>query len=117
MLVYSKEKDRWSPPGGSVEEEENPEEAVVREVLEETNMEVLYKELIGYQDIYLSDETVRQVRYFCKVRPLGDFVSDPDGDITEIKLIDLSKYREYFDWKEIGDHVIKRSLEVNLRFL
>ena len=110
VLVYAKEKDRRSPPGGSVEEGESPDEAVVREVFEETNMEVLHKELIGYQDIYLPDETVRQVRYFCKVRPLGDFVSDPDGDITEIKLIDPSEYKEYFDWGEIGEYIMKKSL-------
>lgn len=113
VLVYAKEKGRWSPPGGSIDEGESPDRSVVREVLEETNMEVLHKELIGYQDIFLPEGVVRQVRYYCKVRPLGEFVSDPDGDISEIKLIDPLKYKDYFDWGEIGDHVMERSLNLD----
>lgn len=40
------------------------------------------------------------------------FVKDVDGDITEIRLIDPKDYKEYFDWKEIGDHIMKRALEL-----
>lgn len=44
LLVDHKRVGLWLPPGGHVEEEENPEEALVREVKEETGFDV---EVIG----------------------------------------------------------------------
>ena len=38
VLVYEKKGNRWTPPGGSIEAGEKYEEAVVREIKEETNM-------------------------------------------------------------------------------
>lgn len=115
VIVYAESKGYWTPPGGGIESGESIEEAVIREVKEETNMKVLHQEFIGYQDIYQqdvcgNDQIVRQTRSFCKVEPFGDFVSDPDGDITEIKLIDPLDYKKYFNWGVIGDRVMERSL-------
>ncbi|MFA7216685.1 MAG: NUDIX hydrolase [Candidatus Paceibacterota bacterium] len=112
VVVYAKDKGYWTLPGGGIEPGETYEEATAREVKEESNMKVLYQELIGYQDIYEPDRIVRQTRSFCIVEPYGDFVSDPDGDITEIKLIDPKDYKQYFDWGEVGDHIIKRAIEL-----
>ncbi len=113
VLVYAEAKGYWTPPGGGIEEGESYEEATVREVLEETNMKVLDQKLIGYQDIYEHKRIVRQTRSFCVVEPVGDFISDPDGEITAIKLIDPSEYKQYFDWKEIGDRIMERALDMH----
>lgn len=115
VLVYAENKGYWTPPGGGIESGESVEEAVIREVREETNMKVLRQEFIGYQDVYQrdiygNDQIVRQTRSFCEVEPLGDFISDPDGDITDIKLIDPLDYKKYFDWGIIGDRIMERSL-------
>lgn len=98
IVVYSEAKKYWTPPGGGIEQGETYEQAVVREVKEESNMKVLSQKLIGYQDIYQKDGSIlRQTRSVCLVEPYGLFVSDPDGDITEIKLIDPKDYKKYFD--------------------
>lgn len=104
-------KSGWMPPGGGIEEGELYEEAVVREVKEETNMKVLEQRLIGFQDIAEPNRTVRQVRSFCIVEPYGNFEGDPDGEIQEIKLIDPKDYKQYFDWGFIGDHIMSRVME------
>lgn len=88
VIVYAEDKGYWTFPGGGIEQGETYQEATAREIREESNMKVLHQELIGFQDIYEPDKTIRQTRSFCIVEPYGDFVSDPDGDITEIKLID-----------------------------
>jgi ADP-ribose pyrophosphatase YjhB (NUDIX family) len=98
VIVYSVSKGYWTPPGGGIEDNENYKEATIREVLEETNMKVLHQELIGYQDISEPQGIVRQTRSFCIVEPVGDFVSDPDGEVTEIKLIDPKDYKQYLKW-------------------
>ena len=111
VIVYAKEKGYWTPPGGGIEPGETWQEAVIREVKEETNMKVVHQELIGYQDIYEPDEVLkRQVRSFCIVEPYGEFVADPDGDITKIKLIDPAEFKKYFDWGEIGDRIMQVAL-------
>lgn len=90
------------------------EEAVVREVLEETNMRVLKQRVIGYQNVFEPRRVTTQVRLVCIVEPVGPFTADadPEGDITEIKLIDPKDIKQYFDWGEVGDYVLARALEI-----
>src|SRR6266700_2658114 len=40
LLVHHKKLDKWMQPGGHQEEYENPVEAVIREVKEETGMDI-----------------------------------------------------------------------------
>lgn len=114
LVIVSSAPNHWTPPGGGIEKGETFEEASIREVKEESNMRVIYQECIGYQDVEIIDQNriVRQFRMFCIVEPYGEFESDPDGDILEVKLINPKDYKEYIKWGEIGDHLIKRSLEM-----
>lgn len=114
LIVYSESKGYWTPPGGGVEPGETVEEAVVREVLEETNMRVLKQKIIGYIEIYEPEGVVTQTRSVCIVEPIGPFTADadPEGDVTEIKLIDPKDVKQYFDWGEVGDHILVRALEL-----
>ncbi len=110
VIVYAESKKYWTPPGGGIELGETYEEAVVREVKEETNMKVLKQQLIGYQDIYEPDRIIRQTRSVCIVEPVREFIADPDGEVTEIKLIDPKDYKKYFDWGIVGDHLMEKAL-------
>ncbi|MSU56553.1 MAG: NUDIX hydrolase [Candidatus Taylorbacteria bacterium] len=119
VIVGHGKDNNWTPPGGAIEKGETYTEAAIREIKEESNMKVLHIECIGYQDIETAGENKiqRQFRMFCVVEPYGDFESDPDGDILEIKLIDPKDYKEYIKWGEIGDHLIKRALEMKSEFV
>jgi ADP-ribose pyrophosphatase YjhB (NUDIX family) len=115
VIVYSEKKGTWTPPGGGVEEGEDIKTAVSREVAEETNMKVLAQRLVGFQDITESKGVITQTRSVCIVESYGPFVSDPDGDITKIELIDPRDYKSYFDWGVIGDHIMRRALELKVQ--
>lgn len=52
LLVYHKKLNVWLYPGGHVEKNENPDETLLREVKEETGLEV---EIISNKDDSLSD--------------------------------------------------------------
>jgi ADP-ribose pyrophosphatase YjhB (NUDIX family) len=116
LVVVSKDGQSWTPPGGGIEKKlgENFEEASIREIKEESNMKVLHQECMGYQDLERVEDgrIFRQFRMFAIVEPYGDFVSDPDGDIFHVKLIDPADYKEYIKWLEIGDHLMERALEM-----
>ena len=110
VVVFSDQKGYWTPPGGGVEEGETIEEAVSREIKEETNMRVVSQKLLGFQDIFEPTRTVTQTRSVCLVEPIGPFLKDPDGEVTEIKLINPGEAETYFNWGEVGGHLLKRAV-------
>ena len=113
VVVHSfKGNGHWTLPGGSIEDGETFEECLKREIHEESNMKVLSFAPIGYQEVNFDGKIFNQLRYFCIVEPYGDFISDPDVDITEIKLVDPKDYGQYVKWGEIGDHIVKRAVEM-----
>lgn len=112
MILVNDGSEHWTPIGGHVEAGESYEEAAIRETHEESNMKVLSLEFIGVQDVYEEGGICRQARFFCITEPYGPFVSDPDGDITEIKLIDPADYKKYFDWKIVGERLMNQVTEM-----
>ncbi len=102
----------YTPIGGSVEEGENPDDTLIREIQEESNMKVLEYKLLGYQKVTDTsglEKPYYQLRYFATVEPYGPFVSDPAGKVTEIIECDKDDYKKYFDWFEIGDRIIEKA--------
>lgn len=105
---------QYTPVGGTVEPGENPDETLKREIQEESNMKVTSFRPIGYQ--LVSDTTgvqkpYYQLRYFAIVEPIGPFIADPAGKVTEIVHCTKEDYKKYFDWGKIGDRIIERAME------
>lgn len=113
VIVLHGKKQTWGLVGGSVERGETLEECLRREIKEESNMKVLEFRPVGYQEVKIGDREIYQLRYVCTVEPLGKFEGDPDGKITEMKLIDPSEYRKFFDWGDVGERVVSRALELS----
>jgi ADP-ribose pyrophosphatase YjhB (NUDIX family) len=114
VIVHNGKKKTWGLVGGTIEKGEIFEETLKREIREESNMDVLSFLPVGYQKVVdTRDESFfYQLRYVCIARPYGEFVSDPAGTITEIKLIDPKEYKQYFDWGDIGERIITRAIEL-----
>ncbi len=116
LVVYCDTKGYWHPVGGGVEPGETYEEAVVREVHEESTMNLLKQQLVAFQESIHPDrpnKTITQTRSVCLVEPYGEFTGDPDGDVTEIKLIKPTDYKKYFDWGEIGERLMGQVLKIH----
>jgi 8-oxo-dGTP pyrophosphatase MutT (NUDIX family) len=115
VLGYNKKRGVWEMPGGGRDEGETFEECIAREIQEESNMKVLTLIPLGYETYtnVATGEINYVLRYAAEVEPYGPFIEDPaGGEITEIKLIDPSDYKQYFNWEERSDVLMKKALQV-----
>jgi len=113
VVGWHPRQDRWGLLGGKIEMGESVDDALVREVQEESNMRVLRHQPLGYQKVMRADGSfVYQLRSVCIVESFADFVSDPDGGVTKIAFIDPQKWDEYIHWKDIGHRILERALEI-----
>lgn len=111
VLVLDGQKNKYEMPGGMIEPSETLEEAAMREVKEESNMEIVKLVPLGFEKLTnkLNGEIIYQFRFGAKVKPYGPFVADPAGDVTAIKLIDPANYKQYFDWGARSDAMISKA--------
>lgn len=65
LLCHRRDKDMWNLPGGGVEKGELPDEAVIREVKEETGLDVEIEKLSGIYGKQYKDELV--FTFICRV--------------------------------------------------
>lgn len=124
VIGFGGKKNNWGLIGGTIEPGETFEQTLKREIQEESNMEVLACLPVGYQKVIDTRDNsfFYQLRYTCTARPYGPFIIDSGEGmgatgIQEIKLIDPLKYKDYFDWGEIGERIISRALELKPRLV
>ena len=112
VIGFGGKKKNWGLVGGTIENGETFVDTLKREIIEESNMEVLELLPIGYQEVINGGNYKIQLRYVCLVKPLGPFVKDPGGSIAAIKLINPKDYKKYFNWGEVGERIMERALEL-----
>jgi hypothetical protein len=115
VIGFGGKKKNWGLIGGTIEKGETFEDTLKREIIEESNMEVVGFVPVGYQEVIHGKKYKIQLRYACKVTPLGAFVKDPAGSVTEIKLIDPKTYKKYFDWVVVGERIMERAMDLKSR--
>lgn len=103
LLIHRKnEKEYFVFPGGGVEEGETIEEAVIREMLEETTMEIKINKLL-YHHIY--DNDTEQYFYLC------DYISgEPKLDENSEEKVKMLEGKEFYDPKLIKIKELKNML-------
>ncbi len=113
LLVNHSEWNIWGLPGGTREQGESIEQAMKREIQEETNCEVLDYRPISYQKVLTPDGNAHyRLQYICNVAPLGEFISDPAGNVRKILWINPGDYGRYVEDKGLRKTVFQRALSV-----
>ncbi|WP_240418443.1 NUDIX hydrolase [Paenibacillus periandrae] len=86
----------WSPPGGEVEQGETLEQAVIREVKEETGYDIGITGLSSVREIVFTDagSHVLIFTFFADITGGDMLIQDPDDDITEVRWVDLQTARQ-----------------------
>lgn len=101
-------------PGGTPEENETPEETLIREVDEEVSCKILKHQLLGVQKVSFpnNEYTTRyQLRYACIVEQQA-LTPDPDfNEEWEILLVKPEEVNKYLKWGVILDRIMEQALE------
>ncbi|KQL48502.1 DNA mismatch repair protein MutT [Brevibacillus choshinensis] len=98
LIVKNRKGDSfyWGPPGGAVEVGETLEQAVVREVKEETGYDIRVGGLSSVREV-LFEERGHHVLFFTFFAQIIDDeiqINDPDDDIAEVMWADFPKAKE-----------------------
>lgn len=121
LLVKDARVNKWELPGGGVDQGETVEQALVREIKEETgleadltNLKLLHDVLGYYKPLELSHPWKTDRSYFSLEikNPSGEILKDGNGDdISECKWTDLADI-ELITINEIDLFVIKKALQL-----
>lgn len=65
----------WAPPGGKVDPDETPEKTAIREVMEETTLEISNPKFIGSTDDYFESEGLHFITHHYAARIIGGIAS------------------------------------------
>lgn len=93
LLVRVRNNEKWFLPGGKIDNHETPEEALMREIKEELNVN-LYTASIKYQvtifgDAYGLQEKVKLICFSAD----WDSIIIPSSEVSEARYIDWKKER------------------------
>ena len=92
------EKRNWSLPGGKLEQGEAIEQGIIREMKEETGLDVEIIRLLYLCDVAASDNTLLHITFLLKriagdiALPTNEFENNPIYDVKFVPVSELTKY-------------------------
>ena len=96
---------KWEFPGGKIEENERPEECLIREIKEELNIDIRIIEQLGANDHHYEDKSVRLIPFICRYLN-GEIVLK---EHAQFKSLD-KEHLLNLDWAEADIPVLKEYL-------
>lgn len=105
FLVMNRLKQDWPGinfPGGHVEYDEDIPSSVIREMKEETGLDVKNPEFVSYYEWNIPSERIRHVCLLFRSNEFyGELKSSSEGEVFFTKKEDLSKYPLSTDFDKI----------------
>ncbi|MBB5888265.1 NUDIX hydrolase, partial [Lactovum miscens] len=105
----------WNIPAGKVQYIEGLEEAIFREVKEETNLEIVNPEYLSYHFINNKDQRIVYT-YYAKVENIDDLIVD-DTEFDDFSWVDAEQVEKYetlaYYIKNEIKNISKRKQEIN----
>lgn len=98
---------QWNYPAGHVDEFENITEAAIREVKEETGLDVKLKGVLPILETELKDETHIIIRFVAEV--IGGKISFDSNEILDVKWLDIKDIEKMTE-KELRNYEVGKNI-------
>ncbi len=115
-IVIINTSGHWCLPGGTPEKGETHKQTLIREVLEEADLELGKILPLGYQiSKFLDGDKIEkhQLRFIAKIKKVLPQTPDPDkGKIPKRKFITPEKFLEYCPWGNSAENMINSAVKL-----
>ena len=114
FLVQNRKKQDWPGinfPGGHVEDNETIQQSCIREIKEETGLDIDNLYSPGYIEWYVPKDGKRHLCIIFRTNNFsGEMISSKEGEIFFLKEEDLYKYQLSLDFEKVLE-IAKRGLQ------
>ncbi len=92
-LTYGPAKGKWLIPGGLVDSGETLQEAVVREIKEETGQEIIPMGILGVRSMVRKSDELTDLYciFICQLKSHKNKLSTDDLEVKEVRWLNLSE--------------------------
>lgn len=101
LLQYRSDKKAWGFLGGAIEIGESAEDAVIREVYEESGLRVSIQSFQGiytkYFDVYPNGDKAQTITHFFILKHEGGVLNTLNTETLDLKFFDLSSISRLFN--------------------
>jgi len=110
LLMHHAKLDKWLFPGGHIEQNETPDDAILREVREETGLEAQFKQ---YGEVNISPDVKKlAIPFYANVHSVGNHNHFCSYYFMSVDNVNLTKNNESKDLKWFTYDEIKQSNEL-----
>ncbi len=113
--VRGEDTGDWAIPGGFVEKKEKIEDAIAREVKEETNIDVKVKGLIAVRNRLYKDEN--SVYFIFLLDSTSQHISLEETEVDDAKFFTLSEIRKLKCLQALSEAIVTKALEGKVKIL
>ncbi|MGN4446396.1 NUDIX hydrolase [Bacillus cereus group sp. MYBK79-1] len=103
LMVHNAEQNVWSLPGGAVEKDETLEEALIREVKEETGLTAVAGGLVAINEKFFEASGNHAILFTFRANVVqGELIAEDEDEISAIEWVDRTIANERFPFYDGG---------------